>query len=57
MLTVFQHKPFCRFSDLQQITLGDVFHEVDYFKIQIRFTKSDQQGEEQWLYLPKFAFS
>jgi hypothetical protein len=46
MLAVLQHKTFRR-SDLQQITLGDVFHEVDYFKIHFRFTKTDQQGEGQ----------
>jgi hypothetical protein len=53
MMAVFQHKTFCRFSDLQQIQLKDVFHDVDYFKIHVTFTKTDQQGNGQWLYLPK----
>ena len=57
MIAVFQHKTFCRFSDLQEIKLSDVFHEVDYFKIHVRFTKTDQQGKGQWLYLPKESSS
>ncbi len=55
-LAVFRHKTFCRFSDLQQITLGDVFHEVDYFKIHIGFTKTDQQDEGQWLFCQSLPF-
>lgn len=57
MLSVFQHKTFCRFSDLQKIKLEDVFHNVDYFKIHVKFTKTDQQGKGQWLYLPKQSSS
>jgi hypothetical protein len=41
MMAVFQHKTFCRFSDLQQIQLKDVLHDVDYFKIHVTFTKTD----------------
>jgi len=53
MIAVFQHKTFCRFSNLQQIQLKDVFHDVDYFKIHFAFTKTDQQGNGQWLYFSK----
>jgi len=53
MLAVFQHKTFCRFSDLKNIKLEDVFHNIDYFKIHVKFTKTDQSGNGQWLYLPK----
>jgi len=53
MLAVFQHQTFCRFSDAEKIQLSDVFHDVDYFKITIRYSKTDQQGEDQFVYLPK----
>ena len=53
MMAVFQHRTFCRFSDLKNITLADMFHDVDFFKIHVKFTKTDQQGGGQWLYLPK----
>jgi hypothetical protein len=53
MMAVFQHKTFCRFADLKDITLNDIFHEVDYFKIHVKYTKTDQKGAGQWLYLPK----
>jgi hypothetical protein len=53
MLAVFQHKTFCRFSDAEKITLADVFHDVDYFKVRIRFSKTDQGGDGQWVFLPK----
>jgi hypothetical protein len=32
MIAVFQQKTFCRFSNLQQIQLKDVFHDVGYLK-------------------------
>jgi hypothetical protein len=53
MLAVFQHQTFCRFSDVAKISLADMFHEVDYFKIKISFSKTDQGGEGQWVFLPK----
>jgi len=53
MLAVFQHKTFCRFSDLKNLKLEDVFHNVDYFKIHVKFSKTDQQGNGQWLFLEK----
>ena len=53
VLAVFQHQTFCRFSDVAKITLSDVFHEVDYFKVHIHMSKTDQGGEGQWVLLPK----
>jgi integrase len=53
MLAVFQHKTFCRFSDAARLTLEDIFHDVDYFKVHIRVSKTDQKGEGQWVFLPK----
>jgi len=53
MLAVFQHQTFCRFSDVEKITLSDVLHDVDYFKITIRYSKTDQGGEGQHVFLPK----
>ena len=53
MLAVFQHQTFARYSDVSKITLADLFHDVDYFKIHIRFSKTDQGGEGQWVFLPK----
>jgi hypothetical protein len=53
MLAVFQHQTFCRFSDVTKITLADLFHDVDFFKIHIRYSKTDQGGEGQFVYLPK----
>jgi len=53
MLAVFQHQTFCRFSDVAKITLEDLFHDVDYFKISIRQSKTDQGGEGQFVFLPK----
>ena len=53
MLAVFQHQTFCRFSDIAKITLDDVLHNVDYFKVHIRMSKTDQGGDGQWVLLPK----
>jgi len=55
MLAVFQHKTFCRFSEAKHVKLEDVFHTADYFKIHVRFSKTDQGGKGQWLYLPKMS--
>jgi hypothetical protein len=32
-MAVFQHRTFCRFSDLEKIRLNDVLFNADYFKI------------------------
>ena len=53
VLAVFQHQTFCRFSDAAKIKLADIFHEVDYFKITISCSKTDQKGEGQCVFIPK----
>ena len=53
MMAVFQHQTFCRFSDVEKIKLSDIIHDVDFFKITIRYSKTDQSGEGQHVYLPK----
>ena len=53
VLAVFQHQMFCRFSDVAKITLDDILHDVDYFKVHIKMSKTDQGGEGQWVLLPK----
>ena len=55
VMAVFQHQTFCRFSDIEKITLGDILHDVDYFKITSRYSKTDQGGEGQHVYLPKLS--
>ena len=53
MIAVFQHKTFCRFSELRQIKVENLLHDIDYFKIHVKFSKTDQGGKGQWLYLPE----
>ena len=53
VMTVFQHVSFCRFSDLRSLRLADVLHEVDYFKIHVRYSKTDQAGLGQTVFIPK----
>lgn len=53
MLAVFQHKTFCRYSDVMQIKLSDILFDTEYFKIHIRQSKTDQKGEGSFVYLPK----
>ena len=50
-MTVFQHVSFCRFSDLRSLRLADVLHEVDYFKIHVRYSKTDQAGLGQTVFI------
>jgi len=50
-LAVFQHKTFCRFSDIEKITLSDVLFHTDYFKIKISSSKTDQGGKGQQVFL------
>jgi len=51
MMAVFQHKTFCCFSDLKNIKFEDLFHDVDLFKIHVKLSKTDQQGNGKWLLL------
>ena len=57
MIAVFQHRTFCRYSELKNVRLGDLFHDIDYFKIHVKYSKTDQGGKGQWLYLPKESSS
>ena len=53
VMTIFQHVTFCRFSDLSNLRLKDVLHEVDYFTVHIRYSKTDQAGVGQTVFIPK----
>ena len=44
VMTVFQHVSFCRFSDLSSLQQKDIMYEVDFFKIYIKYFKTDQAG-------------
>lgn len=52
-LAVFQHKTFCRYSDIKSIKLSDVIFDADFFKIFIQYSKTDQFGSGSYVYLPK----
>jgi hypothetical protein len=52
-MAVFQHRTFCRFSDLEKIRIDDVLFNADYFKIFIRCSKTDQAGKGSFVYVPK----
>jgi hypothetical protein len=53
VLTVTQHASFCRYSDLQNVKLDDLVFELDYVKIHIRYSKTDQEGIGQTVFIPK----
>jgi hypothetical protein len=53
MLTVFQHKTFCRFSDVSKIKIDDVLFNADYFKIHISSSKTDQAAKGDSVYVAK----
>jgi hypothetical protein len=53
VLAVMQYSTFCRFSDLAVVKLSDVVHEFDYFKIVIQYSKTDQAGTGQDVFLLK----
>jgi hypothetical protein len=57
VMAVFQHKTFCRFSDLAVVKLDDVFYTDDYFKVKISCSKTDQKGEGHEVFLVKSASS
>jgi hypothetical protein len=54
-MTVLQHATFCRYSDVKEIRLADILFELDYFKITIRYSKTDQEGVGQYVYVSKSA--
>jgi hypothetical protein len=53
VMTVTQHATFCRFSDLSNVKLDDLIFELDYVKINIRYSKTDQAGVGQSVFVPK----
>lgn len=53
VMAVFQHKTFCRFSDAANLKLNDILFHDDYFKVHIRYSKTDQKGEGQEVYLTR----
>jgi hypothetical protein len=53
VLTVMQYKSFCRFSDQAVVKLSDVIFDIDYFKIVIQYSKTDQNGSGQVAYVLK----
>jgi site-specific recombinase XerD len=55
VMTVLQHATFCRYSDVKEIRLADILFELDYFKITIRYSKTDQEGVGQYVYVSKSA--
>jgi len=55
VMAVFQHKTFCRYSDLAVIKLDDVLYTDDFFKIKIVCSKTDQRGEGHEVFVVKSA--
>lgn len=55
VMAIFQHKTFCRFSDIAGITLDDVIYNMDYFKVKISCSKTDQAGRGQEVFVVKSA--
>jgi site-specific recombinase XerD len=53
VMIVTQHATLCRYSDIQNVKLSDVLHEVDYFEIHIGYSKTDQSGIGQIALLPR----
>jgi hypothetical protein len=42
VMAVTQYSTFCRFSDLSVVKLDDIIFDIDYFKIVIQYSKTDQ---------------
>jgi hypothetical protein len=55
VLAVTQYHSFCRFSDLAVVKLSDVTFDIDYFKIVIQVSKTDQQGHGQSAFVFKIC--
>jgi hypothetical protein len=53
VLAVIQFNSFCRFSDLAVVKLDDLVFDIDYFKIHIQVSKTDQAGSGQSAYVIK----
>ncbi len=53
VISVFQHATFCHFSDIVRVTIDDLLFDVDYFKVHINYSKTDQTGKGQFVYVPR----
>jgi hypothetical protein len=53
VMAVIQYASFCRFSDLAVVKLSDIVFDLDYFKIVIQYSKTDQGGAGQDAYVLK----
>jgi site-specific recombinase XerD len=57
VMAVTQYSTFCRFSDLSVVKLDDVVFNIDYFKIVIQYSKTDQAGHGQESFILRSADS
>jgi site-specific recombinase XerD len=53
VLAVTQYSSFCRFSDLAVAKLDDVLFDLDSFRINIQYSKTDQSGHGQHAFVVK----
>jgi len=53
VMVVSMHASFCRFSDIAPVKISDIFFELDYFKIHLRYSKTDPTGKGQWAFIPR----
>jgi len=53
VMAVFQHKTFCRFSDVKELKLEHLTYNLDFFRIWIPVSKTDQAGYGAPVYLTK----
>jgi hypothetical protein len=57
VMTVIQYASFCRYSDIAELRLDDVVYHMDYFQLNIRFSKTDQAGAGQTAFVPRNGHS
>ena len=57
VMAVIQHASLCRFSDIAQLKLPDLFYDLDYLKIHIQLSKTNQNGIGQVAFIPKLSSS
>jgi site-specific recombinase XerD len=55
VLMVTQHASFCRYSDLAGVKLDDLLFSIDYFKVHITVSKTDQAGHGQSAFIPCYS--
>ena len=51
-MAVLMHSTFCRFSDVASLKVDDLLYDEDFFRINIDFSKTDQEGDGQYCILP-----